>query len=223
MDPIYKAVGFDMDGTFMDTAVDYEKLACATFDTLTGLGVPGGVIVRGGSSEAENGIGWLKACGRHRDADEVKSLVSERCTEIEMENVGLAKPFEGSLEVLKRLVSLGYKVGILTRGGRRYAVSVLGGAGVLDSFDAVVARDDFPEEEAKPSPKAMEHLADAMGVAPAEVLFLGDSLIDWLTARDSGSGFYGVLTGGFDAEDWKNAGRDIPVIDGVRSLLGMLD
>jgi phosphoglycolate phosphatase len=212
-----------MDGTFMDTDVDYNKLGLAVFDTLVELGVPENIIVRGGRSHMENGVGWLKNCGRGRDADNLECLVSQRCTEIEMENVELAKPFAGAVEVLERLKVLGYGVGILTRGGRRYAVAALGRAGVLNSFDAVVARDDFPEKDAKPSPKAMMNLADALGVAPAEILYLGDSVIDWITARDSGAGFYGVLTGGFDRNDWKNAGKDIPVIDGVRSLLGMLD
>ncbi|MCL2510083.1 MAG: HAD hydrolase-like protein, partial [Methanomassiliicoccaceae archaeon] len=94
---------------------------------------------------------------------------------------------------------------------------------VLDLFDAVVARDDYPEDEAKPSPKAMVNLGNRMGVRAEEVLFLGDHKIDWLTARDSGAGFYGVLTGGFRREDWMDADPNIPVIEGVASLLKMID
>ena len=78
--------------------------------------------------------------------------------------------------------------------------------GVTDLRDGVVARDDYPESEAKPSPKAMEHIAEILSVRPEEILFFGDHVFDYHCARDAGSGFVGVLTGTYAKDDWEGMG-----------------
>lgn len=224
LDPKYKAVVFDMDGTFMDTKVDYVKLANVVFDEMVSLGVPEYAIDRSNGSkfELDSGIHWMKS---HNMADELYSIgkrVSEKATEVEMENSCLARPFDGSLEVLRLLKDKKYKTGILTRGGRKYAECLLNMFNILDDFDIIVARDDYPEEESKPSPIAMMHVADSIGVRTDEILYLGDHAFDWMTARDSGAGFYGVLSGGYDLDDWRSLDKNIQVIDSVKDLLNMI-
>ncbi|MDR0508380.1 MAG: HAD hydrolase-like protein, partial [Candidatus Methanoplasma sp.] len=139
-----------------------------------------------------------------------------------MEYTDISRPFDGAVETVTALRKKGYKTGILTRGGREYAECILKKSNVLGLFDAVVARDDFPDNEAKPSPKAIVNLGNLLGVRPEEILFLGDHKIDWLSARDSGAGFYGVLSGGYRLEDWNAADPNIRVINGVASLLEMI-
>jgi len=224
LDPKYKAVGFDMDGTFMHTKIDYVKLANAVYDELIDAGVPKYAIVRteGTVVELESGVDWLRRNGRGDVASSLHKRIAGRSTQIEMEHADVSKPFEGAVEVVRTLREMGYKTGILTRGGHSYAEFILSKNKVMGLFDAIVARDDFPIEDAKPSPKAMMNLGKALGVTPAEMLFLGDSKQDWLTARDSGAGFYGVLTGGYQREDWHNLDPRISVIDGVASLMKMI-
>ncbi|MDR1690544.1 MAG: HAD family hydrolase [Candidatus Methanoplasma sp.] len=224
LDPRYKAVGLDMDGTFMNTKIDYMKLGNVIFDELVEIGVPPSAIIRnrGSKAELESGIAWLKRNGMSDEAHTLNERISKRSTSVEMEYCDVSRPFEGATEAVKALKREGYKVGILTRGGHSYAECILRKSNVLDLFDAIIARDDFPNEESKPSPKAMVNLGNALGVKPEEILFLGDHEIDWLTARDSGAGFYGVLTGGFRLEDWRAADERISVIEGVASLLKMM-
>ncbi|MCL1978940.1 MAG: HAD family hydrolase [Methanomassiliicoccaceae archaeon] len=225
LDPRYKAVGFDMDGTFMNTEIDYVKLYNVIFDELVEMGVPENAITRTGGSKAEleSGIRWLIANGRREDALSLQNRVSGRSTMVEMEYADRSRPFNGATEAVKMLREKGYRTGILTKGGHAYAEFILKRSNVLGLFDAIVARDDFPEEEAKPSPKAMVNLGHVLGVRPEEILFIGDSRGDWLTARDSGAGFYGVLTGGYGIDDWRAADPNIRVIDGVASLLKMIE
>jgi len=224
LDPKYKAIGFDMDGTFMNTKVDYVKLANVMFDEMVTMGVPESAINRtdGSKFELDSGLNWLIEHGREADVYTIQGRVSKKATAVEMENADIAKPFNGAPEVLSLLKKKGYKVGILTRGGRAYAEHILRINGLYNEFDAIIARDDFPEEEAKPSPKAMYNLACALGVKPEEILFLGDHKFDWLTAKDSGAGFYGVLCGGYKADDWKKAGDNIETINGVKDLLNKI-
>ena len=46
IDPRYKAVCFDMDGTLLDTKVDYQKMSDLIFDEMIAIGVPEDVIDR---------------------------------------------------------------------------------------------------------------------------------------------------------------------------------
>ncbi|MCL1810751.1 MAG: HAD family hydrolase [Methanomassiliicoccaceae archaeon] len=225
LDPRYKAVCFDMDGTFMRTKIDFVKLANVVYDELIEFGVPEYAIDRseGARGELESGTEWLMRNGRGEEARSLRGRVSGRSTTVEMEYAGISKPFDGAVDTVKLLRKKGYKTGILTRGGHTYAEFILRRSNVIELFDAVVGRDDFPEEEAKPSPKAMVNLGGLLGLKPEEILFIGDHKIDWLTARDSGAGFYGVLTGGYRLEDWKAADPDIQIIEGVASLIKMIE
>lgn len=224
LDRRYKAVGFDMDGTFINSIIDYSKLNSVVFDEMISLGVPESAIdrTRAGASELESGMVWMKANGMAADISKVQRNIQERATDVEMEYAHLSEPFDGATEVARLLREKGYKVGLLTRGGRRYAEYVLRLNRVLGCFDAIVARDDFPEEETKPSPKAMVNLANALGVETTEILYLGDHKFDWFTARDSGAGFYGVTSGKFKKEDWYATDKKIEILSSVKDLLGLI-
>ena len=224
LDPKIKAVGFDMDGTFMHTQVDYIRLARVVRDEFESLGVPDSVLQADNYKfTMDGGMNWLRENGKSEYIDGLNDRIGNRATEIEMENADLAVPYPGAVEVLELLKGKGYKVGILTRGGRRYATKVLGESDVLDKFDALVARDDYPEDEAKPNPLAMDHLAAAMGVKSSEILYVGDGLVDFMTANASGAQFIGVETGPNDAKLWKEkAGNGVKTIPSVADLAGLI-
>jgi phosphoglycolate phosphatase len=224
LDHRYKAVGFDMDGTFMNTKINYHKLSNAVFDELIDAGVPEHAIVRseGTAIELESGMDWLRRNGRGDVAFSLHKRIAGRSTMIEMEHADVSKPFDGAAEVVSALKEGGYKTGILTRGGHSYAEFILSKNNVIHLFDTIVGRDDFPLDEAKPSPKAIVNFGKRLGVVPEEILFIGDSKQDWLTARDSGAGFFAVATGRLRREDWYNIDPDISVLDSVASLIKVI-
>lgn len=202
----YKAVCFDMDGTLLDTKVNYVKIADLAFDEMIAVGVPEGVINRndGLKFNLESGIDYLKSESRMGDVFNIAAKVAKIANEVELETVGLSKTFECSLEVLQKIHSKGLKTGLLTRGCREYAVTACRICGIISEIDEIVARDDYPIEEAKPSGKAMEHMAAKLGVRPSEILFLGDHLFDYQCAQEAGADFLPVLSGVYDAKDWED-------------------
>ena len=119
-----------------------------------------------------------------------------------MEFIDEAKPFPGSLECIPILKSKGLKVGLLTRGSVEYGTRALTMMGVIDDFDAVVGRDSIDYDLAKPSPQAMFEFARRLGVKPSEILYLGDNLTDYYSARDAGTPYIGVLSGSMSKERW---------------------
>lgn len=221
--PHIKAVGFDMDGTFMNTRVDYPSLKNVFSDVMKEEGIPVGE-----SFWSEDGVlisvpihDWIRDAGRHDDEDRIIQKINDRSTEIEKRYYKDSSPFPLAVETLVALKQKDYRVGILTRGGREYAEAVLGLWDLYDRFHAVVCRDDYDLEEAKPSPMSIVHFARELGVKPEEILYLGDNLSDWYAARDAGADFIGVLSGGCNAKEWDDAGVT-DVIDSVADLLDMI-
>ena len=205
IDKRYKAVCFDMDGTLLDTKVDYDRMSNVIFDEMVRIGVPEKVIDRseGYKFNLDSGVNYLFSQGRAEEVYAIGVKVAKIARDIEMEKVDEAKPFPKAVQLLEWIHSKGMKTGLLTRGCREYAEAAMKVCGVADLLDGVVARDDYPESEAKPSPKAMEHMADILSVKPEEILFFGDHVFDYHCARDAGSGFVGVLTGTYTREDWE--------------------
>ncbi|MCL2143222.1 MAG: HAD family hydrolase [Methanomassiliicoccaceae archaeon] len=219
----YLAVGFDMDSTLLRTDVDYSELTKVVFTEMAKAGVPESIMsVAEGTSRSnlDAGIKYLERNGRAGDVDRIVKKINGGVKAIEMRNVMTATPYEGAEMMLMHLKGKGYKVGVLTRGSREYAVKALTVSGVIDILDALVCKDDFPENESKPSPAAMRHLADALGVTAADILYLGDNKFDYFCARDSGAGFAGVLTR-YTKKDWETFGN-VDVINTVTDLMKIL-
>ena len=220
----YKAVGFDMDGTLLDTDIDYEKLGDAEVFVMTGLGVPPQEL-SGITSDIEvirKGVEYLNRNGNDISFDRACELVNQRASDVEMESVETAKCFPGVRDLLEDLRLKGYPLGLLTRGQRLYAETAMEKCGILELMDAVEAFDDHPTGEQKPNPIAMEYLARRLGVKCSEMLYVGDSVWDYYCARDSGADFIGISIGEKGRMKWERVRDDVKIVDDVRDILKFL-
>ena len=220
----YRAVCFDMDGTLLDTAIDYDKLGNAEAFVLSGLGVPESVI-----SQYPNDIDLIRAGTEYLNKngdpitfDRVCELVNRRASDVEMESVETARCFPGVKDLLSDLRMKGYRIGLLTRGQRLYAETAMGKCGILEYMDAVEAFDDHPTGEQKPNPIAMEYLARRLGVLCKEILYVGDSVWDYYCARDSGAGFVGIAVGENGRLKWQRVKEKIDVVDDIVRMTDFL-
>lgn len=211
LDPKYKAICFDMDGTLLNTKVDYSKMADVAFDEMLRLGVPESAIDRSGGFKfnIDSGVRYLTEHGRTEDVYRMGVNMYKKARDIEMERVDEAEPFEGTNPLLDLIHSLGLSTGVLTRGCREYAECALKKCDSLQRLDCLIARDDYPESESKPSPVAMQHMAEKLNVRTDEILFFGDHVMDYRCARDAGTDFIAVTTGAFSKDDWKEEGVEI--------------
>lgn len=203
-----RAVGFDLDGTFLRTHVDYAGLDNADLAVLGEHGIPADEVF-GPDPPAKRRRApvseWLRAHGRSDEEEGIFDEIDRRLTFYETQYVDMAEPFPGSLECLDALKAMGLKVGLLTRGGHEYGETALRRFGAYEKMDAVVGRDFSDYDRSKPSPAAMEDFAGELGVEPCEILYIGDNLTDWMCARDSGAPFIGVLSGSVDEDGWQAA------------------
>lgn len=101
-----------------------------------------------------------------------------------------AQPAPGAVELLRELSARGYQLGILTRNAHELALLTLQAIGVGDCFVSadVIGRD---EAQPKPDPDGLLHLARRWGVAPEQLVMVGDYQFDLQCARAAGA--YSVL------------------------------
>ena len=224
MDTVFKAVGFDLDGTFLKTHVDYEKLNNVDKVIMEKHGVPFSLV--GFEAQTKRPRyplrNWLEANGRGDEYPAINREIDDVCTQVETEYVHEAQPFPGSLECIDIIRSKGLKIGILTRGSREYALKALGNCGVADRFDAIVGRDYSHYDNAKPSPVAMRDFARELGVRPEEILYVGDNRTDYYSARDAGATFVRVLSGACRKEDWLDEDPDMVTIQYAGDVVNLI-
>ena len=219
-----RAVCFDMDGTLLDTKVDYGRMASLILERLAEAGVPQELLDgrKGYKFNVDRAFEWMMKNRSDSEIQEVSDSVAKAARDLEMERVDEARPFPGVPEMLAEIRAKGYRTGVLTRGCREYAETAMRIAGVDGYIDAMVCRDDYPEVDAKPSPVAMGHMADALGVRPDEILYVGDHKMDWMCARDASAKFVAVTSGTFTREQWLAEDPEMVILDDCSGISGMI-
>lgn len=97
-----------------------------------------------------------------------------------------ARASAGATELVRRLQTRGCRLGILTRNARALAQITLQAIGLEDAFDPedILGRDEAPP---KPHPGGLLRLAQRWGVAPSELVMVGDYRYDLECARAAGA------------------------------------
>lgn len=213
MMPRYRAVGFDLDGTLVNTSVSMARLEDINRSVLEPLGIPADEIWRGKRwSDREPLRLWLEENGRSEEGDCLNIMLDSACAEAEADGRRGATVCPGIREALRTMKSMGIRIGVVTRSSHRHAVRLLTEYGMMEHIDAVHGRDNFPPEDGKPSPMAMVHLSEALDVPLDGMMFVGDSLSDYISAKSAGVDFAGVLTGSGSEGLWRSVDPQIRVI-----------
>ncbi|WP_079226433.1 HAD family hydrolase [Pseudomonas putida] len=97
-----------------------------------------------------------------------------------------SKAATGAVELVRELAGRGCRLGILTRNARELAHVTLEAIGLADCFQVehILGRD---EAEPKPSPDGLLKIASAWGVAPRELVMVGDYRFDLDCGRAAGA------------------------------------
>ncbi len=187
-----KAVVFDLDGTLVDSKIDYERMAGLIRGVLSAGGVPEEhltdrrkiyQIIRGGDRVlTEMGV---EVGRRPRITAEMERIMNQ----VELEGAHLAKPMRNSAETLRMLKGRGLGIGIATRGCREYAIESMRLTGIQVYVDKCLARDEVPYP--KPDPRHLLEVMTRIGARPEEVFYVGDTSTDLETANAAKVKFIG--------------------------------
>ena len=177
--PKYKALLFDMDGTSAYT----DEMIVQSFYVLYDL-------YKGGKRRNREEI--LYFSGPPLSVTFPKEFPDEPYQKMYDEFIRISTPFydkyvvpfEGEVEVLRKLKKSGYKLGVVTNKGHVMAQYVLNLLKINDLFDSLVAGGDT--KETKPHPEGIYKAMNELGASKEETLYVGDNDIDYLSASNAG-------------------------------------
>ncbi|MBM3493611.1 MAG: HAD family hydrolase [Armatimonadetes bacterium] len=231
------AVLFDLDGTLIDTHIDFALMRAEMLRLATEYGLCGedlaelDILAIVGECRSR-----LARLGRPDEADRFRALAYARLRDIEVAQCADPVEVPGACDVLERLRRAGVRVGIVTRNCRDVA-EMLVRHGRLEC-DALVTRDDV--ERTKPDPEHLHAALEAMwvsaDVAPAScrqpvrgdgaalkcaIVMVGDHWMDVLAGTRAGCRTVGLLRG--RSESVFGSAMPDTLAEGVADLLPMLD
>ena len=184
------AVLFDMDGTLVETDIDFPLMK----REMVALGVKYGLR----SSELEGldilavvdlTVARLEEQSRAEDARRARQEAFEKLEQIELAPCQDARPVDGAIELLSALREAGIKIGIVTRNCRTGVGISSERTGVY--ADVLLTRDDVLNT--KPHPDHLLQALDALGASPSQAMMVGDHWMDIQAGKAAGTRTVGFL------------------------------
>ncbi|MFD1612564.1 HAD-IA family hydrolase [Sphingomonas tabacisoli] len=180
----FDIVGFDLDGTLLDTSVTLTR---AVNYTLAQAGRPlldvdevRPMIGGGAKRMLEKALTESGGC----DPAQMRRLYHV-LLDYYGENVSEGSvPFPGLTDALDRLQADGVRLAIVTNKFESFARKLLDEVGLLDRFVAVIGGDTMGKGNAKPSAAPIREMIVRAGGGSAA--FVGDSIYDTLAAKNAG-------------------------------------
>jgi len=188
----HTAVLFDLDGTLLDTLEDLADsmnavLARRGFDTHP---------VEAYKTFVGDGVDMLVRRTAPKSRGDAKlhgELIEEMGREYADRWANKTRPYDGVAEMLNGLSERGVKMAVLSNKPHDFTELCVGKLLAGWSFDAVQGVCDSVAK--KPDPAGALRIAERLGAAPAEFLYLGDTNTDMLTAVAAGMYAVGALWG----------------------------
>ncbi|MBE1525732.1 phosphoglycolate phosphatase [Sphingopyxis sp. OAS728] len=178
----FAIVGFDLDGTLLDTLGD---LAAAVNHTLASMDrapltidAVRPMIGRGAKHMLEEG---LRASGGVPDGA-VERLYPELLDFYAAHIAVHSQPFPGVIAALDRLDALGVRTAVATNKAEHLARLLLAEFGLADRMATIIGGDTLGVR--KPSPEPIHAMVERCGGGRA--VFVGDSIYDVMAAKNAG-------------------------------------
>lgn len=178
----FDLVGFDLDGTLIDTSGDLAAAVNHALGTIGRAPFPVAAIHPFVGKGARVMLARaLDASGGH-DAALLDTLLPV-LLDYYQQNLALhSRPYPGLLAAMDALLARGVRLAICTNKAERFAVPLMQQLGLADRFAAIIGGDTVGV--AKPDPAPIHAMIDRAGGGRA--IFLGDTINDIAGARNAG-------------------------------------
>ena len=215
----FDIVGFDLDGTLVDTSGD---LTAAVNHVLENVGRP---LLSADTVKQHIGGGaklmlqqGLEATGGIPDGD-FKPLYRQMLGYYESNVSVHSRPFDGALTLLDRLDNMGVRYAVVTNKFESLAVKLLTDLNLAPRMSCILGADTLGKENAKPSGAPIFEMIKRSGGGSA--VYVGDSIYDMMAAKNAGVPSVAVSFG-FLHGPVGEMGADA-IIDHFDELIGCLE
>jgi phosphoglycolate phosphatase len=185
----FDIIGFDLDGTLVDTSGD---LTAAVNHVLGSVGRPllsaetvkqyiggGAKLMLQQGLEATGGI----------PGDDFKPLYKQMLGYYEANVSVHSRPFDGALELLDKLDTMGVRYAVVTNKFESLAVKLLTDLNLAHRMGCILGADTLGKENAKPSGAPIFEMIKRCGGGPENnkrAAYVGDSIYDVMAAKNAG-------------------------------------
>lgn len=215
----FTIVGFDLDGTLLDTSAD---LAAAANRALAVLGrdpLPVAEVIARVGGGTRNMLAQVLAASGGGDEALVDRLLPELLDYYQANMTVHTRPYPGAEAALDTLGGRGVRLAVVTNKLERFAVELLAHTGLAERFACVIGGDSAGLTATKPDPAPIRLMVDRMG--GGATAFVGDSRYDVMAAKAAGVPVVACRFG-FAAAQVDALGADA-VIDGFDALVPALE
>jgi phosphoglycolate phosphatase len=214
-----KAIIFDLDGTLIHSAPDLQFAANEALASIgrEPLDLPTVISFIG------NGVETLvkRVLNATGGADDVlERAVLSTFLDVYAKNITtFTRPYSGVVAALEQFRSKGVMLGICTNKPTVPAREICEQLGLAQYFDVIVGAE--PDRPKKPDPHALVACNEMLDCPPEHALYVGDSAIDFQTARNASVAFR-LFSGGYlneplsdpcatdQFDDWAHHGIVVP-------------
>lgn len=215
----FKAVIFDLDGTLAFTLHD---LADSMNQVLTDNNFPVHeldeyryYVGRGIKNLVFNSL--PTSC---RDEVVVEKCLDQFLAEYEKRYVEKTVLYPGIAELIELMKTRSIRMAVLSNKKDVFTVKMVERFFSSNTFEMVLgASEKFP---AKPNPASALFISESFGLAPAQIMYVGDSNTDMQTAKSAGMIACGVLWGYRTQEELLESGADFIVSQPVE-IMGVMN
>ncbi|MCT8823360.1 phosphoglycolate phosphatase [Glaesserella parasuis] len=192
----FKLIGFDLDGTLVNSLPD---LALSLNSAFAEVGLPQAPeelvltwIGNGSDVLFAKGMEWTGKADEF--SQEELAQIKRRFGYFYGENVcNISELYPNVKETLETLKAQGYILAVVTNKPTKHVLPVLQAFKIDHLFSEALGGQSLPQ--IKPHPAPLYYLCGKFGLYPHEMLFVGDSKIDILAAKAAGCKSVGLTYG----------------------------
>ncbi|QYU69158.1 HAD-IA family hydrolase [Leptolyngbya sp. 15MV] len=214
----FDIVGFDLDGTLLEThrdlgtavnhALALGGFASVAVDSAKDLIGGGAKIMLRRAIEAQGGL----------DEARFRELYQEMLAFYGQNYAVHTRPYPGAVEALDELATRGVRLAVITNKFEHFARGVLASLDLIERFDCVIGGDTMGKGKAKPAPDPI--LKARANCGGGSFVYVGDSTYDMKAARAAGVPVVAACYGYCDATP-EELGADA-TIDSLSELVATL-
>ncbi|MFF9280083.1 HAD family hydrolase [Streptomyces griseosporeus] len=157
---------------------------------------------------------------RHPDSDLVAEL-EERLTQEELRAASTAWPTAYADPVIRTWTALGTRLAVTTNNSPLVVAKYLSSRGLTACFAPHIYGRTQDLHLLKPDPHCLNRALRALGAAPASALMIGDSVSDYLAAREAGVPFLGYARAEYKGHRLQEAGATT-IVSSLETVLKVL-
>jgi len=194
----FKVIGFDLDGTLVNSLPD---LALSVNSALAEFGFPAAPeelvltwIGNGADVLIAKGVAWATAQTNKTLTDDEIAQLKVRFNHFYGENIcNVSRLYPNVKETLEQLKAQGFKLAVVTNKPTQHVLPVLKAFHIDHLFEETLGGQSLPA--IKPHPGPLYYLCGKFGVYPHQLLFVGDSRNDIIAAHSAGCAVVGLTYG----------------------------